>query len=72
MVVIQFKDQKPTLSLFGGYGTNRIAKKTSRDNGKQEAPPFLKIFRYQLQFIITETEPKRDEITPEKNMLNSH
>ena len=44
---IPLKDQKPTLMLFGGDGTNRFARKTSRDNEKRKPSPFLKKFFHQ-------------------------
>ena len=37
---IPFKDQKPTIMLFGGNGTHCFARKTSRDYKKDEPSPF--------------------------------
>ena len=44
-----FKDQKPTIMLFGGDGTHFFAKKKSRDHDKEKPSPFLKKFLRQLQ-----------------------
>ena len=41
---IPFKDQKPTIRLFGGDGTHCFARKTSRDYVKEKPSPFLKKF----------------------------
>ena len=46
---IPFKDQKPTIMLFGGDGTYSFARKTSRDYGKEKSSPFLKQFLRQSQ-----------------------
>ena len=37
---IHFKDQKPTIRLFGGDGTHCFARKTSRDYEKEKPSPF--------------------------------
>ena len=37
---ILFKDQKPTIILFGGDGTHCFARKTSRDYKKEKPSPF--------------------------------
>ena len=39
-----FKDQKPTILLFGGDGTHCFGKKMSRDYEKEKPSPFLKKF----------------------------
>ena len=41
---IPFKDQKPTIMLFGSDGTHCFARKTSRDYEKEKPSPFLKKF----------------------------
>ena len=41
---IPFKDQKPTIMLFGGDGTHCFARKTSCDYEKEKPSPFLKKF----------------------------
>ena len=46
---IPFKDQKPTIMLFGGDGTHCFARKTCRDYEKAEPSPFLKKFLRQSQ-----------------------
>ena len=38
---IPFKDQKPTIVLFGSDGTHCFARKTSRDDEKEKTSPFL-------------------------------
>ena len=60
---IPFKDQKPTLMLFGGDGTHCFAKKTSRDYGKKPSP-FLKKFFRQSQPSTSEVELKRAKMIP--------
>ena len=59
---IPFKDQKPTIMLFGGDGTHCFAKKTSRDYEK--ASPFLVKFLRQSQTSTSEREPKKDNSNP--------
>ena len=56
---IPFKDQKPTIMLFGGDGTHCFAKKTSRDYEKEQPSPFLKKFLRQSQPSTSEPEPKK-------------
>ena len=41
---ILFTDQKPTIMLFGGDGTDCSARKTSRDDKKEKPSPFLMTF----------------------------
>ena len=53
-----FKDQKPTIMLFGGDGTHCFARKTSRDYGKEKPSPFLKKFLRQSVPIKSEPAPK--------------
>ena len=59
---IPFKDQKPTIMLFGGDGTHCFARKTSCDYEKPS--PFLKKFLRQSQPSTTEREPKKDKSSP--------
>ena len=54
---IPFKDQKPTIMLFGGDGTHFFARKTSNDYEKPS--PFLKKFLRQSQPSTSEPEPKK-------------
>ena len=54
-----FKDQKPTIMLFGGDGTHCFAKKSSRDYEKGKPSTFLKKFLRQSQPRTSEREPKR-------------
>ena len=61
---IPFKDQKPTIMLFGGDGTHCFAKKSSRDYEKEEPSPFLKKFLRQSQPSASEREPKKDKSSP--------
>ena len=61
---IPFKDQKPTIMLFGGDGTLCFAKKTSRDFEKEKLARFLKKFLRQSQPSTPELEPKKVKMTP--------
>ena len=61
---IPFKDQKPTIMLFGGDGTHCFARKTSRDYEKGKPSPFLKKFLRQSQPSTSEPEPKKDKECP--------
>ena len=54
---IPFREQKPTIMLFGGDGTHCFAKKTSRNYEKPS--PFLVKFLRQSQPSRSEREPKR-------------
>ena len=59
---IPFKEQKPTIMLFGGDGTHCFAKKTSRDY--ENPSPFLEKFLRQSQPSISEPVPKTDKSSP--------
>ena len=61
---IPFKDQKPTIMLFGGDGTHFFAGKTSRDYEEEKPSPFLKKFLRQSQSSASEPEPKMVENIP--------
>ena len=61
---IPFKDQKPTITLFGGDGTHCFARNTSRDYKKETPSPFLKKILSQSQPSTSEREPKRDKSSP--------
>ena len=61
---IPFKEQKPTIMLFGGDGTHCFARKTSRDYKKGKPSPFLKKFLRQSQPSTSELEPKKDKSSP--------
>ena len=61
---IPFKDQKPTIMLFGGNGTHCFARKTIRDYEKEKPSPFLTKFLRQLQPSTSETEPKKVQVIP--------
>ena len=61
---IPFKDQKPTIMLFGGDGTHCFARKTSRDYEKEKPSLFLKKFLRQSQPSTSEREPKKDKSSP--------
>ena len=56
---IPFKDQKPTIMLFGGDRTHCFARKTSRDYKKEKPSPLLKQFLRQSQPSTSEPEPKK-------------
>ena len=59
-----FKDQKPTVMLFGGDGAHCFAKKTSRDYEKEKPSPFSKKFLRQSQPSSSEREPKKVKMSP--------
>ena len=59
---IPFKEQKPTIMLFGGDGTHCFARKTRYEKGKPS--PFLKKFLRQSQASTPEPEPKKDKLSP--------
>ena len=73
---VPFKDQKPTIMLFGVDGTHCFARKigvdgthcfarkTSLDYEKEKASPFLKKFLRQSQPSTSEPEPKTVEMSP--------
>ena len=61
---IPFKDQKPTIMLFGGDGTHYFAKKTSRDYQKEKPSLFLKKFPRQSDPSASEPKPKKAEVIP--------
>ena len=61
---ILFKDQKPTILLFGVDVTHCFARKTSRDYEKEKPSPFLKKFLRQSQPSTPEPEPKKDKSSP--------
>ena len=59
---IPFKDQKPTIMLFGGNGTHCFARKMSSDYEKPS--PFLRKFLRQSQPSTSESEPKKVKMSP--------
>ena len=61
---IPFRDQKPTIILFGSDGTHCFARKTSRDYEKEKPSPFLRKFFRQSQPSTSEPEPKEAEVIP--------
>ena len=61
---ILFKDQKPTIMLFGGDGTHCFARKSSRDYEKEKLSPFLKKFLHQSNRGKSEPEPIKAEVIP--------
>ena len=61
---IPFKDQKHTIILFGGDGTNCFARKTSRDYEEENPSPFWKKILRQSQPSTSEPEPKKAEVIP--------
>ena len=61
---IPFKDQKPTIMLFGGDGTHCFARKTSRDYEKEKPSSFLKKFLRQSQSSKSEPEPNKVKMSP--------
>ena len=61
---IPFKDQKPTIKLFGGDGTPCFGRKTRCDYEKEKPFPFLKKFLRQSQPSTSEIEPRKDKSSP--------
>ena len=61
---IPFRDQKPTIMLFGGDGTHCFARKTSHDYEKEKPSPFLKKFIRQSQPSTSEPVPKKGKSSP--------
>ena len=61
---IPLRNQKPTMMLFGGDGTNCFARKTNCDYEKEKPSPFLKKFLRQSQPSTSEREPKKDKSSP--------
>ena len=61
---IPFKEQKPTIILFGGDGTHCFVRKTSSDYEKGKPSPFLKKFLRQSQPSTSELEPKKNKPSP--------
>ena len=59
---IPFKDQKPTIMLFGGDGTHCFARKTNYE--KRQLFSFLKKFLGQSQPITYEPETKKIKMSP--------
>ena len=59
---IPFKDQKPTIMLFGGDVTHCFARKMSRDYEEENPSLFLKNFLCQSDPSTSEPEPKKAEI----------
>ena len=59
-----FKDQKPTIMLFGGDGSLCFAKKTSRDYEKGKPSPFVKKLLRQSQPSTPEIEPNKVKMSP--------
>ena len=61
---ISFKDQKPTIMLFGGDGSHCFARKSSCDYEKEKPSPLSKKFLRQSQPSTSEPEPKNAEVFP--------
>ena len=61
---IPFKDQKPTIMLFGRDGTHCFARKTSRDYEKEKSSPFLKNCFRKSQPSTSEPEPRKEKSNP--------
>ena len=59
-----FKDQKPTIMLFGRDGTHCFARKTSCDYEKEKPSPFLRKFIRHSDPSTSESEPKKAEVIP--------
>ena len=63
-LIIPFKDQKPTILLFGGDGIHCFARKASRDYEKGNPSPFLMNFLRQSQSSTSEPEPNKVKMSP--------
>ena len=61
---IPFREQQPTIMVFGGDGTHCFARKTSRDYEKEKPSPFLKKFLRQAQPSTSEHVPKKVKMSP--------
>ena len=61
---IPFKDQTPTIMLFGGDGTHCSARKMSRNFEKEKPFPFTKKNLRQSKPSTSEPEPKKAEVIP--------
>ena len=61
---IPFKDQKPTIMLFGCDGTHCSARKTSRDYEKEKPSLFLTKFLRQSQSSTSKPEPNKVKMSP--------
>ena len=61
---IPSRDQKPTIILFGGDGTQCFARKTSRDYEKEKPSTLLRSFLRQSQPSTSEPVPKKDKPSP--------
>ena len=57
---IHFKDQKPTIMMFGGDGTHCFAKKDESRLRKEKPSPFLR----QSQSSTSALEPKKVKMSP--------
>ena len=62
VLITPFKDQKPTIMLFSGDGTQCFARKTSRDYEKPS--PVLKKFLRQTRPSTSEPEPEMGKSNP--------
>ena len=61
---IPFKDQEPTIMLFGVDGTHCFARETSRDYEKEKPSPILRKFLRQLDPSKSEPAPKKAKTSP--------
>ena len=61
---IPSQGQKPTIMFFAGDGTHCFARKTSRDNEKENPSPYLKKLLRQSDPSTSEPEPKKAEGIP--------
>ena len=67
---IPFKDQKPTIMLFGGDGTHCFARQANRDYEEAKPSSFSKKYLRQSQLSTSEPEPKKFKMSP--NMGKTH
>ena len=59
VINIPFKDQKPSIMLICGDGTQCYARKTIRDYKKEKPCPILKNILYYSQSSTPDPEPKK-------------
>ena len=59
---VLFKDQKPTIMLFGGDGTQCFARKTSRDYEEETPSPYLNKLLSRSDPCASEPEQKTQNL----------
>ena len=67
---IPFKDQKPTLLLFGGDGTYCFRKKSKLDYQKEKLSPLMRQYIRQSKLSTTKTNEINNEPAPKKAKMS--